>query len=199
MSNSVYRKAKIIGKSIEIYNEYYCNILYYDIVKCWTVGNEICFLIRNKILGRTEFLHLKIGNELLNKLNYTKEIVISYYLDNEIQSLRVSIECIDSKTYIAYNILGFKSGRLVSVDCDYESIKRYYTKEFGWVAFATDGIFNVDSILITENKTFIQNFFEKNGKKILLRTSNKKLVDRVEVYVKEIDKCKGLIEAEAVE
>ena len=199
MINSVYNKAKFIGKEIKINNEYYCNIIYFDIVKCWTVGNEICFLIRNKILGRTEFFHLKIGNALLNNLKYTNEIVICYYLENEIQSLRVSIECIDSKTYVAYNILGFKSGRLVSVDYDYESIKRYYTKEFGWVVYATDGILKADNILITEYKTYINSLFDRDGKRILLRSSNKKLVDKVELYVKEADKCKGLIEAEVVE
>ncbi len=196
MSNSVYNKAKIIGKNIEIYNEYYCNILYYDIVKCWTVGNEICFLIKNKILGRTEFLHLKIGNELLNNLNYTKEIVISYYLDKEIQSLRVAIGCIDCKTYILY-IFGFKSGRLVLVDCDYTSIKEYNTKEFGWVVYATDGIANKDSILITGDKTYIKTIYELSEKRILI-IGNKK-ADKKVICIKKADKCSGLTEAEIVE
>lgn len=198
MSNSVYNKAKIIGKRIKIYTECYCNRIYFDVVKCWTVGNELCFLIMNKILGITEFLHLRIGNELLNNLNYTKEIVISYYLDNEIQNLMLGIKCIDNITKITYNIFGFKSGRLVSVDYDYTNIKIYYTKEFGWVVYATDGTFNTDSILITEDKTFIQSFFEKNEKIIAIRSSSKK-ADKKVICIKKADKCSGLIEAEVVE
>lgn len=197
MSNSIYNKAKIIGKRIKIYNECYCNRIYFDVVNCWTVGNELCFLIMNKILGRTEFLHLSIGNELLNNLKHTNELIIYYYLSNEIQRLLLGIECIDDKTYIAYNILGFKSGKLVSVDCDYTSIKEYNTKEFGWVVYATDGIISKDSILITENKTYIKALYETSEKRILIIDSKK--ADKKVLCIKEVDKCSGLAETEVVE
>ena len=197
MSNSVYSKAKIIGKRIKIYSECYCNRIYFDVVSCWTVGNEICFLIMNKILGRTEFLHLRIGNELLNNLKHKDEVLIYYYLSNGIQRLVVGIECIDDQTCIVYNIIGFKSGKLVSVDCDYTSIKEYNTKEFGWVVYATDGIANKDSILITGDKTYIKTIYELSEKRILI-IGNKK-ADKKVICIKKADKCSGLTEAEVVE
>lgn len=199
MLSTIYSKAKIIGKEVKVYHDNYCSVVYFDIVKCWVVGNELCFLVMNKILGRTEFLHLKIENKLLNNIKCKKELRIMYYLGIGIQRLIVCIECIDSETYIAYNILGFKSGRLISVDCDYTNIKEYYTKEFGWVVYAIDGIINTDNILITENKTYIESVFDKNGKRILLRTNKNKIFDSIKVYVKEVDKCNGLVEAEVVE